>query len=143
LPKHLLFDGKENTLNYVIRVLGRRGVLSLNVVGDMTILPTIDRQVGSILQMVQFNPGNTYAEYDSKSDHAAAYGLAGLVAGGVLVKTGLLKGLIALLVASPKVIGAAIVCFFAALWGGIKRAFRGEPKQPVSEPVPLTDDHDV
>ena len=115
--KHLLFNNTQDTLNYEIRVLGRRGVLSLNIVGDMNMLPSIDQKIGPILSMTSFNPGNTYAEYDSKVDHAAAYGLAGLVAGGALVKTGLLKGLIALLVAGKKVVGVAVIGFFCGIWG--------------------------
>jgi len=140
--KHLLFDGNQNVLNYEIRVLGRRGVLSVNIVGDINILPDIEKKIDSIIKMVYFNAGSTYSEYNSDFDPSAAYGLAGLVAGGVLVKTGFLKGLIALLVASPKAIGLLLIGFFAAIWGGLKRMFLGAPKDTLAELPPLADDRD-
>jgi uncharacterized membrane-anchored protein len=114
-------NSRQETLNFDVRVLGRRGVLDLNIIAPMATLPSIDCRINNILSMVSFNPGNTYAEYDSKVDSAAAYGLAGLIAGGVLAKAGFFKGLLALLLASKKIAGVAILAAFAGLWGGIKR----------------------
>jgi uncharacterized membrane-anchored protein len=73
--------------------------------------------------MVSFNPGNTYAEYDSKIDEAAAYGLAGLIAGGILTKAGFFKGLIALLLASKKLVAVGLFAGLAGLWAGARRFF--------------------
>jgi len=117
-------DDPEETLNYEIRVLGRKGVLSLNVISSMRELPTIDSKVNSILSMVRFNKGNTYAEYDSSVDHTAAYGIAGLIAGGVLGKAGFFKGLIALLLASKKLFGLALFGGLAGLWSWMKSLLR-------------------
>lgn len=127
--KRLRFgNSSEETLNYEIRVLGRRGVLDLNVISSMGALPSIDRKVDSILSMVRFNAGNTYAEYDSSVDKAAAYGLAGLIAGGVLTKAGFFKGLIAILLASKKLVGIAVLGGVAGLWAWIKSLFRRRSK---------------
>jgi uncharacterized membrane-anchored protein len=49
----------------------------------------------------------------------AKYGLAGLIAGGVLMKTGLFKGIIAALVAGKKL----VIVSFVALAAGIKKIF--------------------
>jgi uncharacterized membrane-anchored protein len=123
--KRLRFgDATDETLNYNIRILGRRGVLNLNVVASMEALPWIDRQNGDILSMVSFNQGNLYKEFNPSIDEAAAYGIAGLIAGGVLTKTGFFKGLLVLLLASKKVGALAIFGMFAALWGGFKAMFR-------------------
>lgn len=89
--KELKFgDSETNTLNYNIRVLGRKGVLVLNFVADMNQLAEIERNVPAVLAMTEFNPGERYAEFDPDLDTVAAYGLGALVAGKVAAKTGLL-----------------------------------------------------
>jgi uncharacterized membrane-anchored protein len=81
--KRLRFgDATDETLNYNIRILGRRGVLNLNVVASMEALPWIDRQNGDVLSMVSFNQGNLYKEFNPSIDEAAAYGIAGLIVVG-------------------------------------------------------------
>lgn len=127
--KRLRFgNSSEETLNYDIRVLGRRGVLDLNIVASMNGLSSIDQRVNTILSMAHFKSGNTYAEFNPKVDEAAAYGLAGLIAGGVLAKTGFFKGLIAVLFASKKLLGLIVMGGFAALWGGLKSLFTRKSK---------------
>jgi len=116
-------DSRDETLNFAIRILGRRGVLELNVVAPMDALPSIEARIDSVLAMVSFSPGNTYAEYDSKVDQAAAYGLAGLIAGGILTKAGFFKGLLALLLASKKIVAIGFFALLAGLWTGTKRFF--------------------
>jgi len=130
--KRLRFgNSNTDTLNYNIRILGRRGVLNLNVVAPMAALQMVDQRAPSILAMVHFNQGNTYAEFNPRIDKAAAYGLAGLIAGGVLVKAGFLKGLLALLLASWKIVGVTVLAAVAAMRSRIKRLFGGAPKPTV------------
>lgn len=74
--------------------------------------------------MVSFNQGNRYQEFNPSIDQAAAYGIAGLIAGGILTKAGFFKGLLALLLASKKLGALAVFGFFGALWGGFKALFR-------------------
>jgi uncharacterized membrane-anchored protein len=122
--KRLRFgDDTEETLNYFIRVLGRTGVLDLNVVASINQLPLINKEAAGLMSVVSFNPGQRYAEYDAGSDHTAAYGIAGLIAGGVLVKAGFLKGLIALLAAFWKVVAVGVVGVVAAIGSFFKRIF--------------------
>jgi uncharacterized membrane-anchored protein len=124
--KDLKFGGDpEHTLNYFIRVLGRRGVLNLNVVGGMSQLEEIEKATPTILAAVEFTDGNRYADFSPGSDKVATYGLAGLVAGGVLAKTGVLKGLLAALIAGKKfvVVGAiALFAFVKKLFGKKEQA---------------------
>lgn len=125
--KRLRFGTSPNeTLNYQIRILGRQGVLNLNVVGEADILPVINERISGILAMVDFKQGQTYAEYKPGVDKVAAYGLAGLVAGGVLTKTGFFKALFVALLAFKKGIAIAVFGGLAAAWGGIKRLFGGK-----------------
>ncbi|VXC39557.1 Uncharacterized membrane-anchored protein [Pseudomonas sp. 8Z] len=96
--KELKFgDSDANTLNYNIRVLGRKGVLVLNFVANMDQLPEIEANVPAVLAATEFNPGQRYAEFNPDLDTVAAYGLGALVAGKVAAKTGLLAMLLVLL----------------------------------------------
>ena len=91
--KDLKVDGSdEDTLNYNIRILGRRGVLILNAVAGMSQLAQIEQASPEILKLVEFSEGHRYADFNPKTDKVAAYGLAALVAGGVGRETGLVQG---------------------------------------------------
>ena len=120
--KELKFgDSDENTLNYNLRILGRRGVLVLNVVSGMAQFPAVEKATPEILAMVDFNAGHRYADYTPGSDKLATYGLAALVAGGIAAKTGLLKGIFLGLLAMKKLLivaGIAILAFFKKLFSG-------------------------
>ena len=121
--KELKFgDSPEGrTLNYSLRILGRRGILELNAVSSMDQLADIEKATPSILAMVDFNSGHRYADFKPGSDKLATYGLAALVAGGIAAKTGLFKGLLVALVALKKfvLIGAiALVVLFKKIFGG-------------------------
>jgi uncharacterized membrane-anchored protein len=121
--KRLKFDGAaEDTLNYDIRVLGRAGVLDLTVVAGMQQLAMVDSRMSEVLGMVSFNVGNRYAEFNPELDKVAGYGIAGLIAGGVLAKAGFFKFLIALW--KPIAFGAVIL--FAALGGLVRKLLRRE-----------------
>lgn len=88
--KHLQFEGSEGgTLNYDIRVLGRRGYLSMNAVAAMDDLGRVNAGMADVLGMASFDEGQRYADY-VEGDHTAAYGLAALIGGGLAAKTGLL-----------------------------------------------------
>lgn len=90
--KDLKFEGEtRDTLNYDVRILGRRGVLVLDAISSMDQLPDIEKQTPQILSMVEFNQRNRYADFDPKVDKVAAYGIAALVAGGVAAKLGFFK----------------------------------------------------
>lgn len=86
--KELAFAGADgHTLNYDIRVLGRSGYLSLNAIAAMDDLDRVRTGMDKVLPMAQFDSGHRYADY-KEGDKTAAYGLAALVTGGVLAKTG-------------------------------------------------------
>ncbi|MDX1906622.1 MAG: DUF2167 domain-containing protein [Bacteroidia bacterium] len=117
--KELKFGESEvNTLNYNIRVLGRRGYLMLNAIGDIPVLPMIQQDVDKVLASVTFTEGNRYDDFDAGIDKVAAYGIGGLIAGKVLAKA----GFFALLVKGWKVIALGAVAAFAA----IRRFFTGK-----------------
>lgn len=105
----------EHTLNYNIRVLGRKGVLVLNAVSAISQFETVEKEMAQVLAFTDFNSGYRYADFDSKTDKTAAYGLAALVAGGVAAKAGLFGKLFVVLLAAKKLIFAGVIGIGALL----------------------------
>ncbi len=89
-------------------MLGRSGYLMLNAIGDMDVLDKFEKEKDVILASVSFNNGNKYANFDSKTDKLAAYGIGGLIAGKVLAKV----GFFAVILKFGKIIFLAIAAFF-------------------------------
>ncbi|HEX2535907.1 MAG TPA: DUF2167 domain-containing protein [Chitinophagaceae bacterium] len=134
-------DQEEHILNYDIRVLGRKGVLILQAVSDMSALPSVNANIDNMLNMVSFSEGNRYSDFDSSTDEVAAWTIGGLVAGKVLAKAGFF---------------AVIMKFFKfivlgaiALGGALIKFFRGRKKQEEEEvytakqeptPAPVTEE---
>ena len=111
--KELKFGGyEEHILNYNIRILGRKGFLVLNVIGDMTHLDDIKENIDLVLGSVSFNDGNRYEDFDSNIDEVAAIGIGGLIAGKVLAKA----GFFAVLAKFGKFILLGIVAVGAGIW---------------------------
>ena len=128
-------DGEEEDgINYNTRVLGRKGYASINLIDAASKIETSKPYVNKLLAVTDFKRGSRYADFDSKTDKVAEYGLAALVVGGAgaaalkLVKVGLLAKfggkLIALLIAFKKafVLGLlAVGAFLRRLFGGRKK----------------------
>ena len=117
--KHLRFNGDSESINYDVRVLGRRGVLSMSAVASPTQLNLVKGAMEQVLTFAEFNDGHRYADFDPDIDEVAAYGIGALVAGKLATKAGVFKGLLALLVAGKKAIPLALV----ALAAGVKSLF--------------------
>ena len=119
--KRLALEGiEQHSLNYDIRVLGRRGVLVLSAIGSIAQLDAIRGGMQDVLGIVEFNPGHRYADFDPKADRVAAYGIGALIAGGIAAKAGLFAKLGALLLAFKKVIFlgfAGLVALVGRLFG--------------------------
>lgn len=117
--KELLFNDEDRVLNYDIRALGRKGVLSMTFIAATEQLAEINQSRDEILQMAAFNDGFRYEDYNPETDKLAAYGLGALVAGAVAKKTGLLVAALVFL----KKFGVFILVGIAALFGKIKNLF--------------------
>jgi uncharacterized membrane-anchored protein len=101
--KELRFgDIPVNTLNYNVRILGRTGVLVLNLVATMPQLQEIETAIPTVLAMTNFNPGHRYSDFDPSVDEVAAYGIGALVAGKLAAKAGLFAKFGVLLIALKK-----------------------------------------
>lgn len=109
--KELKFEeDEENTLNYNIRILGRKGYINMNAIGQMSILPLFKKDIEPVIASVEFNKGNRYADFNPKIDEVAAYGIGGLIAGKILAKA----GFFAVILKFWKIIALAVVGFFGA-----------------------------
>lgn len=117
------FDGEPNTLHYDMRVLGRNGVLSLNMVGTLDQLAEIREAARDLGHRTQFEPGARYADFDAERDDVAGYGIAGLVASGAGVAIAKNVGLWALLAKLAQPLGIALLVLAAALITPLRRIF--------------------
>jgi uncharacterized membrane-anchored protein len=130
--KELVFGNEaDHTLNYNIRVLGRRGVLVLNAVAGMNQLPSIRSQTRDLLAAVEFTEGHRYADFLPGKDKAASYGITGLIVGATAAKAGFFKVLWLGILGFKK----AIVVGLVALGAAIKRLF-GRGQEPVAAETP-------
>lgn len=113
--KDLTFEGSEGrTLNYDIRVLGRRGFVSLNAVAGMEQLKDVQAGMQQLLPQVEFDQSARYADYDAKTDKVAAYGIAALIGGGLAAKAGLFAKLGALLLGLKKLLIPLLILLAAS-----------------------------
>lgn len=130
--KELRLEGSErSSLNYNIRILGRRGVLVLNAVAGMSSLEAVKAGVPGIVKSVEFQEGHRYSEFNPKVDKVATYGIAGLVAGGVLAKVGFFKGLILAILAAKKF----LIIGFIALIAFARRFFKQPAQKEIKDVV--------
>lgn len=126
--KLLEFEGSSSrTLNYYVRVLGREGVLNLNAVSGMGMLPQVRTGMAALQSAAEFTPGNRYADFDKRTDRMSKLGIAALVGGGlgVAAKAGVFKWLLAALFAMKKFVIVGVVAIGGAIGAWWKKS-RGE-----------------
>lgn len=108
--KELKFgDNEQTTLNYNVRILGRKGVLVMNAVSEMPQLSTVEERMQKVLAFTEFKQGHRYSDFDSGVDKVAGYGIATLIGGSIAAKAGLFAKLGALLLAFKKVILVGLI----------------------------------
>ncbi len=123
--KHIRFkydDGQENNvLNYDVRILGRRGFVTLQAVADIADADAVIAKGDYLASLVAFDDGYGYADYDAATDAVSDYTIGGLVAGtALLAKTGVLAKIGLFLLKAWKVILLAV----AAAGGIIAKLLR-------------------
>jgi uncharacterized membrane-anchored protein len=125
--KEIKFGESEvNTLNYNIRVLGRKGVLVMNAISTMSNIDVVKKDIPKVCDIVQFAEGSKYADFDPKVDEVAAWSIGGLVAGKILAKV----GFFAVILKFWKLIALAVFGAFTA----IKKFFIGKKEEENSQP---------
>ena len=127
-------DG-DIAINHRVRVLGRRGVLSVNMISGPGDFAEAVAAFDDAMTGTSFLPGERYAEF-REGDKVASYGLTALIAGGAgaaAAKLGLFsklwKFVVAFLAAAWKFLAIAII----ALFGRIKSLFSNRTRTTESE----------
>ena len=127
-------DATDTTLNYDVRILGRKGVLSLNAVGSVSQLGDIKAHVPDIIHIAQFKEGSRYQDFDPDVDQVAAYTIGGLVAGKLLAKV----GIFALLLKNIKLVIFALIAVFGTLRNKIFGFFKKKEPAVIAAAAPET-----
>lgn len=113
----------EDGINYLVRRLGRRGVMACTLVCDPEDLQKNLPRFEKVMASYAFVSGHRYADW-VPGDKVAEYGLAALVTGGaaaLAVKTGLFKTLLLALAKGWKLVVAGVV----VVGGVIAKIFTG------------------
>src|SRR5262245_8656489 len=100
----------QSTINYTIRLLGRRGVMHVTLVSEPDTLEADIADFKATLVTYSFTPGERYAEFRA-GDRVAEYGLAALVLGGATVvatKSGFGKAVGKFVIAGVLALGGAL-----------------------------------
>lgn len=116
-------DQQVDTLNYDVRLLGRSGVLSMNMVASMPQLPQVRAAAEQFARTASFEAGSRYADYNAASDRKADFGVAGLVAAGVGVAAAKKLGLLAIILGFGKKLIVLVAIAGAAVLNWLRRLF--------------------
>lgn len=130
---HSLENGKEEkSVNYSVRILGRRGTVDVDLVLGPDAVSTVLPRFTEVLEGFSFKAGNSYAEF-RPGDKVAAYGLAALVAGGataIALKTGLLAKFWKLIV----LLFVSLAAMLKRAINYLKRVLAGKASEETAEP---------
>jgi uncharacterized membrane-anchored protein len=111
-------DPKQgDTVNYSTRILGRNGVMRIDLVLSPEQVTDVVPHFDNLLSGFKFIPGNRYADF-VKGDKVAEYGLTALIAGGataIALKTGLFAKLLAMLAGLWKLIAIGVAAVLARI----------------------------
>jgi uncharacterized membrane-anchored protein len=126
--KELKFgDAADNTLNYNLRILGRKGMFVMNAVGGMAQLSNVKAGIEPVIGCITFKDGNKYSDYLPDVDNVAAWTIGGLVAGKILAKV----GFFVLILKFWKIIAVSVV----AAGAGVRKWWNGRNENRLPMPV--------
>jgi len=108
---------KEETINYTVRILGRKGYMRGLLVSSPTTFEADIKDFKSSLTKFNYKPDEDYSAF-KQGDKVAEYGLAALVAGGAIAVAakagaGFFKAIMIALFAGGAAVIAAIKKFFS------------------------------
>lgn len=134
----------EESINHSVRLLGRRGVMNVDLVASQEDMATAVPSFDSVLTEFSYFTGHGYAEW-KPGDKVAEYGLTALVAGGAglaAAKLGLFgkmwKWVLGLLVALKKFVIVIVLAVGAFLKRLFSRAPKADSEVPPTSPTPTS-----
>lgn len=132
-----------SSVNYNTRMLGRRGVLSMNLVTDPKNLNSDKPKVVKLLNSTNFIKGQTYAEYVPGKDKSAGFGIAGLILGGGAMAAAAKFGVFGVLwkwgLAAVLILKKFLIVGVLAVGGLLSKFFKKKPTDestPTEPPLP-------
>lgn len=128
-------DDGEQVTNYNMRVLGRRGYMSVTLVADPEELESLKPEMAGLMDDFNYKSGSRYADF-TRGDKLAGYGLTALIAGGAgaaAAKLGLFAALGKFLAKMWKLLVLAVIGLLTA----IKRFFNGKSASPADDEYPV------
>jgi uncharacterized membrane-anchored protein len=124
-------SGGQQIVNYNVRLLGRKGYMSVVLVTEPEILDTSRAELNSVLSNFTYKKGKRYAEF-VQGDRVAKIGLTALAAGGaatVAAKSGALK----VLAKFAKVLAFAVFAILAGLRKRITSIFKKKKSAQIGD----------
>lgn len=104
-----------SVVNYDMRVLGKDGLISVNAVISETDIEEVKELQNLIVNSIQYNNGFKYSDFDETCDRVSDWTIGGLIAGGVLAKTGFFAKIGVLLLKMWKIVVIGIIAIGAAI----------------------------
>lgn len=114
-------DDMVNGINYNTYALGRDGYFSLNLLTNSQRIESDKPAAHTLLSALRYNDGKRYEDFNSATDHIAAYGIAALVGGIAAKKLGLIALAGAFVLKFAKLIGVGLAALVAGFWRLIGR----------------------
>src|SRR5262245_39939867 len=115
----------SESVNHAVRLLGREGVMNVDLVADPEQFASAVTDFNKILTGYAYTPGHRYSEWRS-GDKVAEYGLTALIAGGAgaaAVKLGLFGKLWKLIVVAFLALKKLLIVAVVAVVGFFRRLF--------------------
>lgn len=122
-----LIIGGDKVVNYDMRILGKEGLVSINAVTDPEDVKEVDAKGNLFINSLTYDSGYAYSDFDPDTDRVSDWTIGGLIAGGVLAKTGLFAKLGIFLVKCWKILAVAIF----AVGGFFAKFFKRKRKDEV------------
>lgn len=121
-------SGRAEITNYFFRLLGRRGVMSCQLVASADQIDAAVPSFESVLQGFSYLPGQKYSDFQS-GDAKSKYGLTGLILGGGAVAIASKTGLLAVLWKFLVVIAAGVLATLKRIIRYLKKMFTGRASE--------------
>jgi uncharacterized membrane-anchored protein len=115
----------SESVNHSVRLLGREGVMNVDLVADPTQFTSAVTDFNNILTSYTYTPGHRYSEWRA-GDKVAEYGLTALIAGGAgaaAMKLGLFGKLWKLLVVAFLALKKLLIVAVLAVAGFFRKLF--------------------
>lgn len=131
-------DNKEQILNYNVRLLTRKGFISVILISDPEHLNE-DKKIltEKVLPKLTVNAGQKYEDFNAATDKVSELGLTGLILGGAGLVAAKKVGLIAILLVVAKKFGIVVLVVLGAALKLFRNLFRRKkPAAEASEPAP-------